>query len=524
MNATADGTAADILGASGAPLLAVRGMSKAFPGVQALSDVDWELRKGEVHGLAGQNGAGKSTLIKILSGAQRQDEGSIEIDGEQVDFHSPSDAQAAGIFTIYQELSLVPQLTVAENILLADLPKARFGAVSWSDMRAKAKEALDWLGFKVDVNAKAGSLPVAEQQGVELAKALHRSARVVLLDEPAATLPTQDVKRLLAVLKSLQERGVSLIYISHRFEEVFEICSRITVLRDGKKVTTVDRADTSPTEIVRAMIGRQLRTSMMGESLLAEDSHDRPRLSAGGDPNDVALSVQGLSDGSAIHDVSFEVGRREVVGIAGLIGSGQAELASCLFGDRKTTEGTISVDGRAVNPKNAIAAIRAGIGLLPEERKTQGLVLGMSVGQNITLANLRDFSRSSIIDSRKERRAGQQMREALEMKVHSLEQPAVTLSGGNQQKIVLAKWLVSRAKVLVFHEPTRGVDVGAKEEIYDLIRTFVEQGGSAVLMSAELSETMMCDRILVLARGRIVGQFEHDEVDAHGDAILSLCH
>jgi ribose transport system ATP-binding protein len=507
------------------PLLAVRGMSKAFPGVQALADIDWELATGEVHGLAGQNGAGKSTLIKILSGAQSQDAGTIEIDGEPVRFHTPSDAQAAGIYTIYQELSLVPQLTVAENILLADLPRGRFGAVSWNQMRDTAREALDWLGFKVDVGAKAGSLSVAEQQGVELAKALHRSARVVLLDEPAATLPSQDVKRLLDVLRTLQQRGVSLIYISHRFEEVFEICSRITVLRDGRKVTTVKRDETTPTEIVRAMIGRQLRDSMMGDSLLAEadSGKDRPRLGAGG-ATDVALSVQDLSDGAAIHDVSFEVRHGEVVGIAGLIGSGQAELASCLFGDRRLTAGTIQVDGHAVTLRSAMGAIRAGIGLLPESRKTQGLVLGMPVEHNITLANLADFSRSSIIDRGRERRAATHMRDALEMKVASLDQPAVTLSGGNQQKIVLAKWLVSKAKILIFHEPTRGVDVGAKEEIYDLIRTFVGQGGAALLMSAELSETMMCDRILVLARGRIVGQFEHGDVDPHGDAVLALCH
>jgi ribose transport system ATP-binding protein len=499
-------------------------MSKAFPGVQALSDIDWDLREGEVHGLAGQNGAGKSTLIKILSGAQRPDTGTIEIDGRPIELNRPSDAQAAGIFTIYQELSLVPQLSVAENILLADLPRARFGGVSWREMRAQARDALDWLGFHVDINAKAGSLTVAEQQGVELAKALHRSARIVLLDEPAATLPAQDVKRMLDVLRALRERGVSLIYISHRFEEVFEICSRITVLRDGRKVTTVRTEETSPTEVVRAMIGRQLRSSMVGESLLADEAQERPRLGDGGDRSDVALAVEGLSDGSALHDISFSVRRGEVLGIAGLIGSGQAELAACLFGDRRLASGTISVDGRPVTLRSAQGAIRAGIGLLPESRKTQGLVLGMPVEQNITLANLGDFSRSSFIDRRGERRAASEMRRVLDMKLSSLGQQTITLSGGNQQKVVLAKWLVSKARILIFHEPTRGVDVGAKEEIYDLIRRFVQQGGAAVLMSAELSETMMCDRILVLARGRIVGRFDHDEVDPHGDGVLALCH
>ena len=507
-------------------VLGVRGLSKAFPGVQALADVDWELSEGEVHGLAGSNGAGKSTLIKILSGAQRPDSGTIEIDGRPVDFHSPHDAQQAGIFTIYQELSLVPQLSVAENILLADLPQRRGGAVDWRQMRENARDALDWLGYDIDVNARVGSLSVAEQQAVELAKALHRNARILILDEPSATLPVQDVERLLGVLRTLQARGVSLIYISHRFEEVFEICSRITVLRDGQKVLTVEREQTSPADIVRAMIGRQLTSGIMGEALLAEaaDSRQRPRLGTGGDRTHTALSVKELGDGTAVHDVSFDLHRGEVVGVAGLIGSGQAELAACLFGDRARTSGTLAVDGRRVALRSAMGAIRAGIGLLPESRKTQGLVLGMPVEQNITLPNLAAVSRSSIIDRRRERRAAESMRDALSMKVGGLDHAAATLSGGNQQKVVLAKWLVSNAKVLIFHEPTRGVDVGAKEEIYDLIRKFVQQGGSALVMSAELSETMMCDRILVLARGRIVGEFEHDEVDPHGDAILALCH
>jgi ABC-type sugar transport system ATPase subunit len=506
------------------PVLEVQGLSKAFPGVQALSDVDWELAPGEVHGLAGQNGAGKSTLIKILSGAQKPDRGTVSIDGGPVTFNNPHEAQAAGIFTIYQELSLVPQLSVAENILLADLPRGRYGGVSWRKMRAKAREALAPLGFDIDVEARTGSLTVAEQQGVELAKALHRSARIVLLDEPAATLPPQDVERLLSVLRGLQEHGVSLIYISHRFEEVFEICSRITVLRDGKKVTTVKRDETTPTEIVRAMIGRDLKSSLMGEALLADDQHGRPRLGTGRVNGRVSLAVDGLSDGTAVHDVSLTLRRGEVVGIAGLIGSGQAELAACLFGDRPTTTGSITVDGNQLTLRNARDAIRAGIGLLPESRKAQGLVLGMAVDKNVTLANLAAYSHTAVIDRRRERQAATEMRSALQMKVSSLDQPAVTLSGGNQQKIVLAKWLVSKAKVLIFHEPTRGVDVGAKEEIYDLIRRFVDEGGAALLMSSELAETMMCDRILVLARGRIVGEFDHDEVDAHGDAILSLCH
>jgi ribose transport system ATP-binding protein len=510
-----------------APALSTRGLRKSYPGVRALTDIDLDVHPGEIHALAGQNGAGKSTLIKILSGVERPDGGSIELGGNLVRFNNPQDSQRAGIFTIYQELSLVPNLSVAENIFLSDFPRAAGGIVNWRNMRAKAREALDWLGFDLDVNRPVHSLTTAQQQGVELAKALHVAKSlhgrppVILLDEPTATLPARDVERLLEVLRNLQSRGVTFIYISHRMEEVFELCGRITVLRDGRKVGTYDTHQTTSEDIVRKMIGRNLESSIIGEAMTATE---KPRLGLGNATEKVALSVENLHDGSALHDISFKLHRGEVVGVAGLVGSGQSELAACLFGAREKVSGDIYVNGEPVRLRSPSEAIRAGIGLLPQDRKTQGLVLNMSVSDNVTLASLNDFSRYSVISRFKEQRTVRELGQTLNLKMSGTDQKVLTLSGGTQQKVVLAKWLVSKTRILVFDEPTRGIDVGAKEEIYRLIGEFVREGGAVLLMSSELSETLICDRILVIARGRMVAEFSHDEVDPRGDAIIARCY
>lgn len=507
--------------------LSIQGLHKSYPGVRALADINLDIHPGEIHALAGQNGAGKSTLIKILSGVEQPDSGSIELDGRPVRFKKPQDSQRAGIFTIYQELSLVPNLSVAENIFLSDLPREAGVIVRWASMRAQAREALDWLGFGVDVNRPVQSLSTAQQQGVELAKVLHVAktlhgrSPIILLDEPTATLPTQDVERLLEVLRNLQSSGVTVIYISHRLEEAFEVCQRITVLRDGEKVGTYDIDRTTPEEVVRKMIGRNLESSLIGEAMTASE---KPRLGSGGDPSQVVLSVENLRDGSSLHGIDFKLHRGEVVGVAGLVGSGQTELGACLFGARERVSGEISVDGRSAKLRSPSEAIRAGIGLLPQDRKTQGLVLSLSVSDNVTLASLADFSRYSVISRLKERRTARDLGRSLNMKMSGTDQKVLTLSGGTQQKVVLAKWLVSKTKILIFDEPTRGIDVGAKEEIYRLIGEFVRQGGSVLLMSSELAETLLCDRILVIARGQIVGEFLHDEVDPQGDMIVSRCY
>lgn len=500
------------------PALSTRGLEKRYPGVHALKGVDLDFLGGQVHALVGQNGAGKSTLIKMLSGAELPDRGSIAIDGHPVTFRGPHDAQAAGICTIFQELSLVPHLTVAENVMLGGLPTGRGRAVSWRRMRRKAVEILERLGANLDVDRPVRSLTVAQQQYVELAKALRREARVVLLDEPTATLPSRDVDRLFEVMRGLREQGVALIYISHRLEEVYEIAQSITVLRDGRKVGTYAIDELSAPEIVRAMIGRPSTASVIGDP---EIDGRRRRLGAGGSA-EVVLEARHLSDGSTLRDASLALHRGEILGVGGLVGSGQSQLAECLFGARAAVSGTILVDGQRVQLHNPREAIALGIGLLPQERKTQGLFLGMSVQQNTTVVKLQQFTRAGMLRRSAENTATRKMIDALGMKVHHPQQRAGTLSGGTQQKVVLAKWLVARSRVLLFDEPTRGIDVGAKEEIYRLMAEYVAGGGSILLISSELPEILLCDRAIVLAQGKVVGELAHDDMDTHGEAVLNL--
>jgi ribose transport system ATP-binding protein len=474
---------------------------------------------GEAHAIAGQNGAGKSTFIRMLSGAEQPDSGTIHVLGSQVVIDSPHAAQKAGIVTIYQELSLVSRLSVAENVFMGDLPTNGPAIIDRGHMRREARKALEWLGFGIDVDTPVGSLGVAQQQAVELAKALHRSAKVILLDEPTATLPAPDVKRLISVLKTLCERGVAIIYISHRFEELYEFCHRVSVLRDGALVGTYDLPATEPSVLMRAMIGRALKTSILGRSL--EESGERPRLGTG-TASENLFSVKGLNDQSILRDINFDLRRGEVLGVAGLVGSGQTELASCLFGAKERTSGQISIGGRAIRLDSPRDAIRSGIGLLPQDRKHQGFVHHMSITHNMTLASLPGFSRYTVLDKKRERGLAEEMIRKLTMRSVVPEKAVGTLSGGTQQKVIFAKWLASTAKILLFDEPTRGIDVGAKEEIYELITRFVRDGGSVLMFSSELPEVMMCDRVLVIARGRLVGDLKHEEIDPHGDAILNL--
>jgi ribose transport system ATP-binding protein len=502
------------------PALEVKGVSKTYLGVKALQNVSLSFVAGQTHAIAGQNGAGKSTLIRIISGAEEPDSGGINVQGAPVSFDTPHAAQKAGIVTIYQELSLVSGLSVAENIFMGDLP-IKGATIDRRRMRREAEETLDWLGFSMDVELPVGDLAIAQQQAVELAKALHRKAKVILLDEPTATLPTPDVKRLLSVLRTLRERGVAIIYVSHRMEELYELCEKVSVLRDGSLVGTYDLPETKAPEIIRAMIGRALRTSLLGQSL--DETHQRPRLGTG-KAAEPLLSVRGLEDRSILRDISFDLRRSEVLGVAGLVGSGQTELAKCLFGARERVAGQISIDGRPLRLLNPREAIRHGIGLLPQDRKEQGFVHRMSVTQNITLASLPAFSRFTFLFKNNERHTAQEMIGRLMMRSVVPEKEIGELSGGTQQKVVFAKWLASTTRSLIVDEPTRGIDVGAKEEIYELLSQFVKQGGSVLMCTSELPEVMMADRVLVLARGHLVGELAHEEIDVHGEAVLKLFH
>jgi ribose transport system ATP-binding protein len=498
--------------------LSARGLRKHYPGVHALDGVDLDIAPGEVHALVGQNGAGKSTLIKMLSGAETPDSGSISVDGHEVSFKRPRDALAAGICTIFQELSLVRHLTVAENVMLGSLPRAAGPVISWRRMRREAEEVLGRLGADLDVSRSVRSLTVAQQQLVELAKALRHDARVVLLDEPTATLPGADVERLFVVMRRLQSRGVALIYISHRLEEVYEVAQTITILRDGHCVGTCPVNELTPTEVVRKMVGRKAGATMVGPPQL----DGKLRSLGKGGTDEPVLEARDLCDGSVLHDVCLTLHRGEVLGVGGLVGSGQSQLAECLFGARATSSGAIYVNGKRVRLRGPRAAIAHGVGLLPAERKSQGLVLDMSVLKNTTMVDMRQFSRLGVLRRRSEIGATRKMMAELGMKVHHPQQHAVTLSGGTQQKVVLAKWLVGRSKILLFDEPTRGIDVGAKEEIYRLIGDFVDAGGSVLLISSELPEILMCDRAIVLAQGRIAGSLAHEDMDVHGERVLEM--
>ena len=500
--------------------LRIAGITKSYPGVQALKGVDLSVRRGSIHALAGQNGAGKSTLVKILSGAETPDSGTITLGGTVLQCRNPQDAQDAGIQTIYQELSLVPQLSVAENIFLGSLPRRSFPRiVDWSEMVERSREALVRIGYDLDVRRPVGQYSVAEQQAVELAKALRKNARVILLDEPTSTLPQPDVERLFTVLRQLAGEGVTLLYISHRMEELYRLCDRVSVLRDGRNAVDLEIASSQPSDVVAAMLGKQLGGSLAQASMTGDG---RPRLGTGAGER-VLMSVHGLSEEGKVEDVSFDLHQGEVLGVAGLVGSGQSELVALLAGARTPTAGTIAVDGASCRFRAPRDAIRLGIGLLPQDRKAQGFVPDLSVAANISLASLPLFSRLSVINESKEREAARGFASRMSMRIYGVEQAMKTLSGGTQQKAILARWLVRSVRLLICDEPTRGVDVGAKEDMYELIRDFARAGGTVIVASSEVSETTMCDRVLVMTKGRITAELHQDrEADMHA-AIIARC-
>ena len=501
-------------------LLRIAGLSKGYPGVEALKNVDLTVQRGSIHALAGQNGAGKSTLVKILSGAEAPDRGEIVFDGRPVSFRSPEEAQKAGVQTIHQELSLAPNLSVAENIFLGSLPVRAFPrVVDWPSMVAKAEAALRGIGYDLDVRRPVGHYSVAEQQAVELAKALRKKARLILLDEPTSALPQPDVKRLFDVLKRLAASGVSLLYISHRMEELYALCDHVTVLRDGRSTASFAVAASRPSDVVSAMVGRNLKGSFAEAAISGERS---PRLGSGR-KGQLLISARHLCEAGKVEDVSFDLYEGQALGVAGLVGSGQSELVGLIAGARAPTQGTLAFEGKPARFKSPRDAIRLGVGLLPQDRKAQGFVPNMSVAGNISLASLPMFSSWSLLSHRRENDAARKLAERLGMRIFGVEQAMKTLSGGTQQKAILARWLVRSVRVLVCDEPTRGVDVGAKEDIYGLLREFLRAGGTLILASSEISETMMCDRVLVMAKGRLVAELDHDEIDPHGEAILAQC-
>ncbi|MCX7424791.1 MAG: sugar ABC transporter ATP-binding protein [Planctomycetia bacterium] len=484
----------------------MRGVHKSFPGVHALDGVDLELLRGEVLALVGENGAGKSTLIKVLSGAHRPDAGTIEIAGRRPLIRTPLDALRAGVAVIYQEFNLVPAMSARENLFLGR-ERTWAGLLRHRRERREARRLFRRLGIAVDPDAACRDLPVAGQQAVEIAKALSCSARLVVMDEPSATLTTREVEQLFAVIGRLKRRGIGVIYVTHRLEEVFAIADRVTVLRDGRHVATQPTAELSRERLIELMVGRRLENEFPKRSV----QRGEPR-----------LRVEGLRRGDRVRDVSFQVRRGEVLALTGLVGAGRTETARLVFGADVADRGTIVLDGRTLSIRCPRDAIRAGICLLTEDRKSQGLVLGLSVRENFGLPNLPQFASFGFVRRPRERMALVRFVDDLQIKTPHFEQPVRNLSGGNQQKVVLAKWLQQNAKVILFDEPTRGIDVGAKYEIYRLINDLAARGMAIVMISSELPEVLgMSDRILVMHEGRITGEIT-DVARATQEQIMDL--
>ena len=487
-----------------AELLRVEGIRKSFPGVLALDGVDFDLHRGEVHVLLGENGAGKSTLIKMLSGAYRPDGGRILVDGQEIRIRSAQDAERAGIATIYQEFNLVPDLTVAENIFLGRQPR-RFGLVDRGRMEAAAQKLLTRVGLDISPKTKARDLGIARLQMVEIAKALSLNTRVLIMDEPTAVLTTEEVQRLFRIVRRLREDGVGIIFITHHMEEIGALGDRVTVLRDGRSVAEVP-ADTPQDELVQLMVGRSI-----------EQQYPRERADSG----EPLLRVTGLTRTGVFHDISFEVHAGEVVGLAGLVGAGRTEVARAIFGADPYHSGTVEVHGTPLPRHDINAAMDAGLGLVPEDRKGQGLVLGASVQENLGLVTLRRASRAGLVDRAKQQREAAEIAEQLKVRMAGLGQPVGTLSGGNQQKIVIGKWLLADSRVLILDEPTRGIDVGAKVEIYQLVNALTASGHAVLMISSDLPEVLgMSDRVLVMAHGRIAGELP--AAHATQDAVMAL--
>ncbi len=485
-------------------LLQMREITKRFPGVLALDRVDFDLRRGEVHVLLGENGAGKSTLIKMLSGAYQPDQGEILLDGELVSIGSSQEAQRLGVSTIYQEFNLVPELTVAENIFLGRQPR-RFGLLDRRRMMREAGELLQRMKVITAPGARVSDLGVAQRQMVEIAKALSLDARILIMDEPTAVLTGQEIERLFEIIRDLQESGVAVVFISHHLEEVAQIGGRVTVMRDGAVVGGLP-ADADRSEFVRMMVGRSI-----------ENQFPRRR----SERSEVLLEVSNLSRKGVLEEVSLEVRTGEVVGVAGLVGAGRTELARAIFGVDPIDSGEVRIRGRRLNPGDPGEAKRRGLGFITEDRRGQGIVPPLSVAENLGLAALGSNTRAGLVRRKDQREQAQRMIRELGIRTPSPEQEIRYLSGGNQQKAVIGKWLLAESEVLIMDEPTRGIDVGAKVEIYELMNELTERGAGILMISSELPEVLgMSDRILVMSEGRITGELSAAE--ATQEAVMTL--
>lgn len=485
----------------------MRGINKSFGGNAVLKNAGFVLDSGEIHALMGENGAGKSTLMKILTGVYTRDAGTVIVDGKEVRYKNPQEAEKAGIVFIHQELNVLFDLTVEENMFLGKEIKKSFGVCDKKAMRSEVKNILDRLGVVIDPGQRMNELSVGQQQMIEIAKALMVDARVIIMDEPTAALTQNETEVLFQVARSLREKGVSIVYISHRMEEIFDLCDRVTVLRDGEYIGTKRIDETDMNDLVKMMIGREI-----GERFPARDVHI----------GDVVFSVKGLTSPGIFRDVSFDVHAGEVLGVAGLMGAGRTEIMQSVFGNLPLSAGTIRLDGKEIHNKSPQHAMKNGIGFITEDRKVQGLMLDQSIMKNIAIANLKSLATHGVMHKKPERELVRRGIEELDIKCTGPEHECENLSGGNQQKVVFAKWIYTDPKVLILDEPTRGVDVGAKKEIYGIINELAAKGVAIIMVSSELPEVLgMSDRIMVVREGLVRGILSKEEADQESIMILA---
>lgn len=477
----------------GEVILTMKGIDKSFPGVHALDHVNLEIKKGEVHALMGENGAGKSTLMKILTGIYTKDEGSIVYEGKEVAFSNPREAQSAGIVIVHQELNMMNHLTVAQNIFIGR-EKMNGKLINDKRMNEEAKALFDKMNVDIDPTEIMGNLTVGKQQMCEIAKAISHDAKIIIFDEPSAALTETEIEELFKIIRDLKAKGLGIVYISHRMDEIKVITDRVTVMRDGGYVGTLITKDSTKDDIINMMVGRVIYEDPKEKSNVAPDAP-------------VVLKVEHLNAGKMVRDVSFELRKGEILGFSGLMGAGRTETARALFGADPKESGDIYINGKKVDIKNPMDAVKCGIGYLSEDRKRYGIVVDKTVAENTTMATMNDFMKGLFINKKKEKEIANQYVDALKTKTPSVDQLVVNLSGGNQQKVVIAKWLVRNCDILIFDEPTRGIDVGAKSEIYHLMNELAAEGKSIIMISSEMTEVLrMSDRIVVMCEGRKTGE------------------
>lgn len=486
-------------------ILTLKNITKEFPGVKALDDVTINIERGTIHGLVGENGAGKSTLIKVLAGIYRPNKGEIILDGKPCRFNSPIEARRAGISVVHQEIKLAEPLSVAENMFLGNV-QLKNGLVDWTGMRRRAREIVEDLGMDIDINAQVSSLTVAKKQIVEIMHAINNNSRILIMDEPSAVLTDRELEVMFRIVKQLRDKGITIIYISHRLDEIFGLCSNVSVLRDGRHIDTIPVASVDRQGLINMMVGRE-----MGQEYPKEV----------GNVGGTILEVKNLSRG-ILQDISFEVKSGEVFGISGLVGAGRTELARAILGIDKPESGEVYVRGKKVHYRTFADAIRDGLGLIPEDRKLQGLVQIMSVKRNTTLVNMKRVLRAGVISSSLEEKLSKEYADKLHVVTPSMETEVQYLSGGNQQKVVIAKWLFQNSEILFLDEPTRGIDVGAKAEIYRLINRMAKEGKTIIMISSEMPELLgLCDRIMVMHEGHKMGEL--NAAEATQEKIMALC-